>query len=621
MINNMLVEAIVATGLRRKPVFRWSAIANDLKTVIGSIAQGEVVIPNLSGDETKMNRDIGLVFIVANIHERSDKTFWPDTGLRRQATIALQMGFEIAKAVENYPYFAEGIAEYLDFAFTAEADKEEISVYGLCLVTALMSYLTENSANRQPTGICEKYCEVVQRNQFREQLVTEITVNLKNPPEEIGTAFFASIATAMFGDQGEKYPPTNQAEAGTQAEQDGQNQETEDGGQATQDDRKQAAAEGTQAEQDGQNQETGDGGQATQDDQKQAAAEGTQAEQGGQNQETEDSGQAEESPQAPGNEGANAADQVELDEPTEVDAQVPESEQTQTTENDCPLNNDADDKANTLVEVDLFGAADDVEESQVSCLVGIGAGGADGSEKSKLKPVQIEGRINGLLVPTIIKLFQAVEEQPTGLCKSGSKVSIKHAWRMRALGDTRIFKKKREDPGVDMAMSILVDRSESMERLLKQVCDTAYTFALGLTRVPGAKSRLAAFPAFGPEPTTTLLDFGEHTKRAEERLSMLYASGSTPLAQAIAAETDRLLAVNEPRKVITVLTDGVPDNGPQVKSCILRAERLGVEVIGIGFGAAAGIKSWIAKSEYISDVDELPDALVSIYEQMLVSQH
>ncbi len=209
MINNMLVEAIVATGLRRKPVFRWSAIANDLKTVIGSIAQGEVVIPNLSGDETKMNRDIGLVFIVANIHERSDKTFWPDTGLRRQATIALQMGFEIAKAVENYPYFAEGIAEYLDFAFTAEADKEEISVYGLCLVTALMSYLTENSANRQRTGICEKYCEVVQRNQFREQLVTEITVNLKNPPEEIGTAFFASIATAMFGDQGEKFPPTN----------------------------------------------------------------------------------------------------------------------------------------------------------------------------------------------------------------------------------------------------------------------------------------------------------------------------------------------------------------------------------------------------------------------------
>ena len=102
---------------------------------------------------------------------------------------------------------------------------------------------------------------------------------------------------------------------------------------------------------------------------------------------------------------------------------------------------------------------------------------------------------------------------------------------------------------------------------------------------------------------------------------MLYADGSTPLAQAIAAETDRLLAVNEPRKVITVLTDGIPDNGPQVKSCILRAESLGVEVIGIGFGAAAGIKTWIDKSEYISDVDELPDALVSIYEQMLASQH
>ena len=587
----MLVEAIVATGLRRKPVFRWSAIANDLKTVIGSIAQGEVVIPTLSNEETQMNRDIGLVFIVANIHERSDKKFWPDTGLRRQATIALQMGFEIAKAVENYPYFAEGITSYLDFAFTAEVVKEEISVYGLCLATSIKTYLTDNSANAQLKGICDKYCEVVQLNQFREQLVTEITSNLNNTPEEIGTAFFADIASALFGDQGEKYPPTNQDESGSQAEQGDRSQEAEDGGQAKQ------------------------------GDQNQAAAEDAQAEQGDPNQEAEDGGQAEESAQTPVNEGANAAEQVELDEPTEGGCQVPESEQTQTTENDRSENNEATDKSNALAEVDLFGAADDVEESQVSCGVVFGAGGADGSEKSMLKPVQIEGRINGLLVPTIIKLFQAVEEQPTGLCKSGSKVSIKHAWRMRALGDTCIFKKKREDPGVDMAMSILVDRSESMTRLLKQVCDTAYTFALGLTRVPGAKARLAAFPALGPEPTTTLLDFGEHTKRAEERLSMLYADGSTPLAQAIAAETDRLLAVNEPRKVITVLTDGIPDNGPQVKSCILRAESLGVEVIGIGFGSAAGIKTWIDKSEYISDVDELPDALVSIYEQMLASQH
>lgn len=72
--------------------------------------------------------------------------------------------------------------------------------------------------------------------------------------------------------------------------------------------------------------------------------------------------------------------------------------------------------------------------------------------------------------------------------------------------------------------------------------------------------------------------------------------------------------------MITVLTDGVPDSGPQVRNAILRAESLGIEVIGIGFGDAKSITNWIRKAEYISEVDELPNALASIFEKTLATQ-
>uniref|UniRef100_UPI0012D2C6A1 VWA domain-containing protein n=1 Tax=Comamonas testosteroni TaxID=285 RepID=UPI0012D2C6A1 len=373
---------------------------------------------------------------------------------------------------------------------------------------------------------------------------------------------------------------------------------TADGGAADQSDSNQGADDGSNGKKGGAQQTAADGGDAGQSDSNQEPDDGSNGEQGGSQQATADSEKAELNNEATQQSHSHGADD-ESDAPTGVPTAV---------------------SATEVEDLDMFGGPEDESPAQVSCVLMTGAGNASATKRNQRQQALLENRTNGQLVATIIKIFQATEDVPTSLCKNGSRLSIKHAWRMKALGDMCIFKKKQEDPGVDMAMSILVDRSESMTRLLKQVINTAHMFATGLTRVPGAKVRLAAFPAVGPEATTTLLDFGEHTKRAEERLSKLYADGSTPLAQAITAETERLLAANEQRKVITVLTDGVPDDGNQVRNSILRAEKLGVEVIGIGFGHANSIKTWIEKSEFIQNVDDLSDALLSIYEQMLESQ-
>ena len=607
MVNDMLIEAIISTGLKRKLEFRWGTIANDLKSVIGFIAQGEVVIPRQSNDQSLINRDIGLAYIIANTHETSDKQVWPMTGLRRMVTIALQMGYEIAKAIENYPYFNDSITEYLKHALGAEAEKEEISVYGLCLANSLQIFLCECDANETLRSVCHSYSEIVLQNPFRVQLVGELQQKLGVQPEVVSTLYFANIATELFGDQGVKYPNENQNDQesadpapgdGGDSEQGGSNQAVADSGEAGQGDLNQEADDGGNGEQGDTQQATADGGAADQSDSNQEPDDGSNGEQGGSQQATADGEKAELNNEATQQSHSHGADD-ESDAPTGVPTAV---------------------SATEVEDLDMFDGPEDESPAQVSCVLMTGPGNASATKRNQRQQALLENRTNGQLVATIIKIFQATEDVPTSLCKNGSRLSIKHAWRMKALGDMCIFKKKQEDPGVDMAMSILVDRSESMTRLLKQVINTAHMFATGLTRVPGAKVRLAAFPAVGPEATTTLLDFGEHTKRAEERLSKLYADGSTPLAQAITAETERLLAANEQRKVITVLTDGVPDDGNQVRNSILRAEKLGVEVIGIGFGHANSIKTWIEKSEFIQNVDDLSDALLSIYEQMLESQ-
>ena len=622
MVNDMLIEAIISTGLKRKLEFRWGTIANDLKSVIGFIAQGEVVIPRQSNDQSLINRDIGLAYIIANTHETSDKQVWPMTGLRRMVTIALQMGYEIAKAIENYPYFNDSITEYLKHALGAEAEKEEISVYGLCLANSLQIFLCECDANETLRSVCQSYSEIVLQNPFRVQLVGELQQKLGVQPEVVSTLYFANIATELFGDQGVKYPNENQNDQesadpapgdGGDSEQGGSNQAVADSGEAGQGDLNQEADDGGAADQSDSNQGADDGGNGEQGDTQQATADGGAADQSDSNQEPDDGSNGEQG----GSQQATAdGEKAELNNEATQQSHSHGADD----ESDAPTGVPTAVSATEVEDLDMFDGPEDESPAQVSCVLMTGAGNASATKRNQRQQALLENRTNGQLVATIIKIFQATEDVPTSLCKNGSRLSIKHAWRMKALGDMCIFKKKQEDPGVDMAMSILVDRSESMTRLLKQVINTAHMFATGLTRVPGAKVRLAAFPAVGPEATTTLLDFGEHTKRAEERLSKLYADGSTPLAQAITAETERLLAANEQRKVITVLTDGVPDDGNQVRNSILRAEKLGVEVIGIGFGHANSIKSWIEKSEFIQNVDDLSDALLSIYEQMLESQ-
>lgn len=115
-----------------------------------------------------------------------------------------------------------------------------------------------------------------------------------------------------------------------------------------------------------------------------------------------------------------------------------------------------------------------------------------------------------------------------------------------------------------------------------------------------------------------VLEYGENQKHARPRLERLTAGGSTPLAQAIIAECQVLLQRNERRKVITVLTDGKPDDGHQVIAVIRWAAKQGIEVVGIGFSEAQNIHRWIEQSTYVPSIEKLPNAIEKIFAEKIL---
>ena len=79
-----------------------------------------------------------------------------------------------------------------------------------------------------------------------------------------------------------------------------------------------------------------------------------------------------------------------------------------------------------------------------------------------------------------------------------------------------------------------------------------------------------------------------------------------------------MLPLKENRKIILILTDGVPDSIPAAQSAIKTAEKIGFEVYGLGITLGM-IRDFLPKtSKVIYSLNELPNALFGLLQQTLV---
>ena len=231
----------------------------------------------------------------------------------------------------------------------------------------------------------------------------------------------------------------------------------------------------------------------------------------------------------------------------------------------------------------------------------------DEKENALRASIGLRSRLQGLL--------EAKIKQSTGVGLRGA-LSTKHLYRLR-IGNPRIFASQEERQGLNTAVHLLLDVSSSMSgsaiQLARQAC---YAVTKALSGIKGINPAVTAFPSEGYADNTVapLLCHGE---KLPPYLSVK-ANGSTPLAEALWWVMQTMLALRESRKIILILTDGMPNSVPNAKSALDNAKNAGFEVFGIGIVSSSITQLLPKTSQNIYNLTDLAPTMFTILQKALL---
>lgn len=184
-----------------------------------------------------------------------------------------------------------------------------------------------------------------------------------------------------------------------------------------------------------------------------------------------------------------------------------------------------------------------------------------------------------------------------------------------AVGNPRIFTREALPGSQGAAIHILLDASNSMGgapiKLARQAC---YAAAKALASLRGVNVGVTVFPAGRKGGALPLLGHGQ---RLSNRF-LVEANGGTPLATALWQVWREIQPLPEKRKIVLIISDGMADNLPVVKSTIAAMGKMGVEVYGIEI-LVNGLKEILpGKSALIKKLSELDPALHGLLQDALL---
>lgn len=202
---------------------------------------------------------------------------------------------------------------------------------------------------------------------------------------------------------------------------------------------------------------------------------------------------------------------------------------------------------------------------------------------------------SGQLRATLQGLVQSSRLRKPVAKRSGNRVDSRRLSRI-ALGDARVFVRPNPKAAPNTAVHLLVDRSPSMSarvhaegvvvgRRSDLAWDAALALAFALEGIPGVNPAVTAFPGYlgAGDSVFRIVDHGGRV-RARAGCFGVGTDGGTPLAEGLWYAASRLLACREPRKLLLVLTDGLPNDREAAQDILARCRASGIEVVGIGLG-------------------------------------
>lgn len=251
----------------------------------------------------------------------------------------------------------------------------------------------------------------------------------------------------------------------------------------------------------------------------------------------------------------------------------------------------------------------------------VAGGNASGALVSVTPDVRMTGVVSRL-VRVFLGGLQDKRHRPVKMGPAGGQVAANRVWRLKKLGDSNIFRVRKPMSGIDAAVTILLDRSGSMDNDIVEASQAALACAQALERISKVKTSIEMFPAKenDPKSTMTLQRFGESARQVAKRCSAVDAGGGTPLTEALKGVIPVLLEQRCEKRMLIIITDGVPNNTQSAIAEIVKAQALGIEVMGIGMGSHCKIERITQNSVHISGVSGLPDAVEQLFGSHIVQR-
>ncbi len=182
--------------------------------------------------------------------------------------------------------------------------------------------------------------------------------------------------------------------------------------------------------------------------------------------------------------------------------------------------------------------------------------------------------------------------------------------------DSRIFLKHTKRESTNTAVHILFDTSGSMSNNIEMASQACFALAsaLGNTKGINVAVSTASMKVAGIFP---LLRHGQKVSTQFK----IKAWGRTPLAESLWWVYQTLLQQPEPRKIILLLTDGEPDYKDSALHAIDYAEKIGIEIYGIGIPPCQ-INNILPehKSIKLESMNQLPQAMFGLLQHALLKQ-
>ena len=220
----------------------------------------------------------------------------------------------------------------------------------------------------------------------------------------------------------------------------------------------------------------------------------------------------------------------------------------------------------------------------------------------------------------LVQLVQAQTKVKRKTSRNGRRLNDRKLHRIKS-GNLSVFKSTSRKKAVNTAVQVLLDRSYSMTVDMPVAARATLSLTAAMKKIPHLSVGSAMFPGYLDSSVTVLTRQNQTMDQTAGYYPLVEADGSTPLLPALSWSGDNLFAQKEERKMLFVVTDGVPDD---MKDCIELVKNLrqgGIEVYGIGINVDKKMMSMLFGKEYVSmeHVGELAEATFALLEKTVLA--